>query len=207
MAHDQHIPVIMDAETEVMKFPGFPQIIENTDYIKCGETFPQKFTNKEDKLEAMNIIMDTGVSKKLVAVTLGAQGAIALQRGDYNVDYPDIADFNQLKQWIETHKPSTMYFNYKPSTFSCAPSTIVYCPPYTQVEVSDPTGMDVVNRVTLVGAGDVHLGALVYGITQQLPIAKALRLSAVVASMKCRFSGTKGIPKLQELDMQWINQI
>jgi len=197
MAHDKNIPVIMDAETEVMSFPGFPQIIENAEYVKCGETFPQRFTKQEDKLVAMNIIMETGALKKLVVITLGSLGSVALIRSEYQSNAQDISDFEQLHSTLKNETSETnKTFNYKPKSTSCPPSILIYCPAYKHVEISDPTG-----------AGDVHLGALVYGISQKLPINKMLRLSAVVASMKCRFSGTKGIPKLAELDMDWINNI
>jgi sugar/nucleoside kinase (ribokinase family) len=62
-------------------------------------------------------------------------------------------------------------------------------------------------NILLLGAGDVFLGAMAYSILCGYSTTQMMRLGAVVAAMKCRYSSVKGIPTLKDIDTEWINQI
>jgi len=196
LANQKNIPVLLDAETECVSSPFFNEIMERADYVKCGEALPSLFTKKDDLLEAMDNILSRGESfrKKFVCTTLGANGSIILQRHINLETSCKISCFEELKENFQNQSDDKIkHFNYQPKNFIGPSSIITYCPAYKDVEIYDTTG-----------AGDVFLGSMAYSILNNHSPEKILSTGSVVASLKCRFSGIKGIPMVEELDYEWI---
>jgi sulfofructose kinase len=73
IAREHGIPVSVDVDTI---YPGFDQVLPNTDYLVASTSFPEKFTGERDPLRALERIQRE-FGMKVAAMTLGEYGALA----------------------------------------------------------------------------------------------------------------------------------
>ena len=72
------VTVVVDAET--IK-PGTPDLVKHADYVICSSDFPGRFTGESRPEEALKKLRASGPD--CVVMTLGKEGALALQGRDY----------------------------------------------------------------------------------------------------------------------------
>jgi len=191
-AHKSEIFMLLDAEVECLNVPSFPELFELCNLVKCGEQFPIQFTGKQDLLEAMESLLKRG-KKTCIITTLGVRGSILIKRGE-DKSALSIANLAQLEDQIghvkaETH-PVQITFQLDPKWQLDQSTLVIYSTTYplSHSELVDTTG-----------AGDVYLGAICYSVLKGQSHEKMLSLASFVSAMKCKTTGIKGIPSLQDI--------
>ncbi len=79
IAHDAGIPVTVDVDTI---YHGFDRVLPYVDYLIASSEFPVQWTNERDPLRALEVIQRE-YGMRVAAMTLGAHGALALERGRF----------------------------------------------------------------------------------------------------------------------------
>jgi len=79
IAHGAGIPVTVDVDTI---YHGFDQVLPHVDYLIASSEFPAQWTNERDPLRALELIQRE-YGMRVAAMTLGAHGALALERGRF----------------------------------------------------------------------------------------------------------------------------
>jgi sugar/nucleoside kinase (ribokinase family) len=80
IARDAGIPVTCDVDTI---YPGFQHVLPLVDYLISSSEFPARWTGIENPFDALSRIQrDSGV--RVAAMTLGADGALALAEGRFH---------------------------------------------------------------------------------------------------------------------------
>jgi sulfofructose kinase len=79
IAHQQRIPVSVDVDTI---YAGFDRVLPNVDYLVGSTEFPERWTGESDPFRALEIIQNE-YKMRVAAMTLGANGALALQNSRY----------------------------------------------------------------------------------------------------------------------------
>ncbi|MGO4881580.1 MAG: carbohydrate kinase family protein [Bryobacteraceae bacterium] len=79
IAHSAGIPVTVDVDTI---YHGFDQVLPHVDYLIASSEFPTQWTNERDPLRALELIQRE-YGMRVAAMTLGAHGALALERGRF----------------------------------------------------------------------------------------------------------------------------
>ena len=74
IARAHEIPVVLDVDT---MYPGLEAVLACTDYLVASSEFPGAFTGLRDPFQALEA-MQARFGMKVAAMTLGAQGALAL---------------------------------------------------------------------------------------------------------------------------------
>lgn len=149
-SNEKGIKILLDAEVECIGFVEFSDIIASCDYITCSEGFPTKFTQKEDLLAAMSILLEHNAEhkkKEWIVTTLGSFGCVLMMRGEGT--HTRVSSFSQLKQNVnKSLHPSTrhLYFSY---TVDNREFIIIYCSAHSSPssQIKDTTGNhSLVNR-------------------------------------------------------------
>jgi sugar/nucleoside kinase (ribokinase family) len=73
------IPVTVDVDTI---YPGFEQVLPNTDYLLASAEFPGRWTNERDPFKALERIQNE-YGMRCAGMTLGAFGALARMEGRF----------------------------------------------------------------------------------------------------------------------------
>jgi sulfofructose kinase len=79
IAHDAGIPVTVDVDTI---YHGFDRVLPHVDYLIASSEFPVQWTNQSDPFKALEMIQQE-YKMRVAAMTLGAQGALALEDGKF----------------------------------------------------------------------------------------------------------------------------
>ncbi len=79
IARRHGIPVTVDVDTI---YPGFDRVLPCVDYLIASSEFPGRWTREDDPFRALAILQKE-YGLKVAAMTLGAQGALALHEGQY----------------------------------------------------------------------------------------------------------------------------
>jgi len=74
------IPVTVDVDTI---YHGFERVLPNVDYLITSSEFPGRWTNQSDPFRALETIRSE-YGMRVAAMTLGAQGALALCEGRFH---------------------------------------------------------------------------------------------------------------------------
>ncbi|MDX2182044.1 MAG: PfkB family carbohydrate kinase [Bryobacteraceae bacterium] len=74
------IPVTVDVDTI---YHGFERVLPNVDYLVTSSEFPARWTNESDPFQALTTIQEE-FGMRVAAMTLGAQGALALVDGKFH---------------------------------------------------------------------------------------------------------------------------
>jgi len=190
--------ILLDAETERMNREGFGVLVEKSQYIKCGQSFPTAFTGKKDILEAMVSLRHLNkIEKKWILTTLGSLGSIILVSKDSysqlhckldEKSFISIEDMNHLTKLISstTERDHLVGFYY-------AEHTVIHCKPFIPKE-------QIINTT---GAGDVYFGSLGYSILCDHSVEQMMSLASYISSMKCTKSGVEAIPNKEDLKKQF----
>lgn len=149
-ALDRGIPSLLDAEDPLISQPGFSDVVELSEYIKCGENFATKFTHIKEPLQAMEHLLKTQRArkeKKFVITTLGALGSVLMKREDeQHTPVASISTLAELKEKVgdlkPTHLPMSRSFKYEPSDFKCPATILIYSTsfPISPSDIKDTTG-------------------------------------------------------------------
>ena len=79
IAHEAGIPVTADVDTI---YHGFDRVLPLIDYLIASSEFPTQWTGQDDPFTALEMLQkEYGI--RVAAMTLGAQGALALDRGRF----------------------------------------------------------------------------------------------------------------------------
>lgn len=73
------VPVTVDVDTI---YHGFERVLPNVDYLVTSSEFPARWTNEADPFQALATIQKE-FGMRVAAMTLGAQGALALVDGEF----------------------------------------------------------------------------------------------------------------------------
>jgi sulfofructose kinase len=73
------IPVTVDVDTV---YHGFDRVLPNVDYLVASSEFPTAWTGQDDPFKALEL-MQREYGMKVVAMTLGAHGALARENGEF----------------------------------------------------------------------------------------------------------------------------
>ncbi len=79
LAREHGIPVSVDVDTI---YPGFENVLPNVDYLIASEGFPARWTKEPDPFRALAMLARE-YPLKVAAMTLGADGVLALLDGTY----------------------------------------------------------------------------------------------------------------------------
>lgn len=79
IARSHRIPVTVDVDTI---YPGFDKVLPNVDYLISSSEFPAGWTGEQDHFKALQLIQNQ-YGMRVAAMTLGADGALALVNGEY----------------------------------------------------------------------------------------------------------------------------
>lgn len=79
IARSASIPVTVDVDTI---YPGFEKVLPNVDYLVASSEFPTAWTHEQDCFRALKLIQRE-YGMKVAAMTLGADGALALTGGRF----------------------------------------------------------------------------------------------------------------------------
>jgi sulfofructose kinase len=79
IARAHNIPVTVDVDTI---YPGFDKVLPNVDYLISSSEFPAGWTGQTDHFKALEIIQKQ-YGMRVAAMTLGADGALALVDGKF----------------------------------------------------------------------------------------------------------------------------
>lgn len=79
IAHSAGIPVTVDVDTI---YHGFDRVLPLVDYLVTSSEFPLQWTNESDPFKALEMIQRE-YGMRVAAMTLGAQGALALEAGRF----------------------------------------------------------------------------------------------------------------------------
>jgi sulfofructose kinase len=79
LARARGIPVTVDVDTI---YPGFERVLPNVDYLVASAGFPAAWTGLRDPFEALEALRKE-YGMKVAAMTLGADGALALEAGRF----------------------------------------------------------------------------------------------------------------------------
>jgi sugar/nucleoside kinase (ribokinase family) len=79
IARQAGIPVTVDVDTI---YHGFDAVLPHVDYLVGSSEFPTQWTNESDPFKALEMIQRE-YGMRVAAMTLGAHGALALERGRF----------------------------------------------------------------------------------------------------------------------------
>ncbi len=79
IARAHGIPVVVDVDTI---YSGFDRVLPNVDYLVASSEFPTAWTGESDPYRALETIQNH-YGMKVAAMTLGAHGALARERGRF----------------------------------------------------------------------------------------------------------------------------
>jgi sulfofructose kinase len=79
IAHRHQIPVTVDVDTI---YPGFDRVLPHVDYLVASSEFPSRWTQEPDPFRALAIIQEE-YGMRMAAMTLGADGSLALVEGNF----------------------------------------------------------------------------------------------------------------------------
>src|SRR5690242_627957 len=80
IARRHGIPVTVDVDTI---YHGFDQVLPNVDYLVASSEFPAAWTGNSDPFKALETLQQE-YGMQVAAMTLGAHGALALERGKFS---------------------------------------------------------------------------------------------------------------------------
>ena len=78
-ARARGVPVVVDVDTI---YAGFERVLESTDYLAASSSFPAAWTGERDPFRALEILQNR-YGMRVAGMTLGAEGALARERGRY----------------------------------------------------------------------------------------------------------------------------
>jgi len=79
IARSAEVPVTVDVDTI---YPGFDQVLPHVDYLIGSSEFPLQWTKQNDPFQALETIQRE-YKMRVAAMTLGADGALALEDGRF----------------------------------------------------------------------------------------------------------------------------
>jgi sugar/nucleoside kinase (ribokinase family) len=86
IARERGIPVVLDAESVK---DGTADVVANTDILVASSRFPERFTGLEGRDDSLRALLEAG--PRFVAMTLGAEGAVAMTADGAIIKSPGFA--------------------------------------------------------------------------------------------------------------------
>ncbi|KAL6641047.1 hypothetical protein ACP70R_019228 [Stipagrostis hirtigluma subsp. patula] len=189
------IPILIDAEPERTK-AELEGLLSLASYIVCSGKFPKKWTSISSLPCALLEILLQYPRAKFVIVTLGENGCMMLERieagGDSRIDAADIEDVAKSLQ-LEVHEDDILP--------TCVSSKFMRLSArglgtiFGRLLIGTAETIPASELVDTTGCGDAFIGAVLHGLSTEMPPEKMLPFACQVAAIKCRAIGARtGLP-------------
>ncbi|KAL6641046.1 hypothetical protein ACP70R_019227 [Stipagrostis hirtigluma subsp. patula] len=194
-ADQMKIPILVDAEPERTK-AELEGLLSLASYIVCSGKFPKKWTSISSIPCALLEILLQYPRARFVIATLGENGCMMLERSecgdDSGVDNEDIANVAKSLK-LELHKDDTLP--------TCVSSKFMRLSArgcgtiFGRLLIGTAETIPASELVDTTGCGDAFIGAVLHGLSAEMPPEKMLPFACQVAGIKCRAVGARaGLP-------------
>ncbi|VFR00550.1 unnamed protein product [Cuscuta campestris] len=173
------IPILVDAE-RIRE--GLDGLLSFANYVVCSTRFPQAWAEAPTLPSALVSMLLRLPNVKFVAVTLGDEGCIMLERTEPESVQAEEIDVDDLYEILKQKKDANLTMP------TCIPS----CPAKLEAKgIGTMSGRLLVGTaekipsselVDTTGAGDAFIGAILYSICAEMPPEKMLPFAAQVVS-------------------------
>ncbi|TVU30438.1 hypothetical protein EJB05_22062 [Eragrostis curvula] len=189
------IPILVDAEPERTK-AELEGMLSVASYIVCSAKFPEKWTSIPSIPSALLEILLQYPRAKFVIITLGENGCMMLERsqqGDQSgIDAADIENVAESLK-LEVHKDDILP--------TCVSSKFMrlsgrgFGTLFGRLLIGTAENIPASELVDTTGCGDAFIGAVLHGVSTEMPPEKMLPFACQVAAIKCRAVGARaGLP-------------
>lgn len=193
-ADQMNIPILVDAEPERTK-AELEDLLSLSSYIVCSGKFPKKWTSISSIPCALLEILLEYPRARFVIVTLGENGCMMLERtegDDYGTDAADIENIAESLK-LELHRDDFLptCVSTKFMGLSAKGTGTVF----GRLLIGTAETIPAPELVDTTGCGDAFIGAVLYGLSTEMPPEKMLPFACQVAGIKCRATGARaGLP-------------
>lgn len=194
-ADQKKIPILVDAEPERTKVE-LEGLLSLASYIVCSGKFPERWTSISSIPSALLEILLQYPHARFVIVTLGENGCMMLERSeggdDSIVDAADIENVSESLK-LKVHKDDTLP--------TCVSSKFMRLSArglgtiFGRLLIGTAESIPPSELVDTTGCGDAFIGAVLHGLSAEMPPEKMLPFACQVAGIKCRAIGARtGLP-------------
>ncbi|KQJ97005.1 ketohexokinase isoform X3 [Brachypodium distachyon] len=189
------IPILVDAEPERTK-TELESLLGVASYIVCSGKFPEKWTSISSIPSALLEILLQYPHAKFVIATLGEKGCMMLEQiedgddpGVGAADIKNVAESLQVKAHNDDSLPTCVSSKFMRLS-SRGIGTI-----FGRVLIGTAERIPASELVDTTGCGDAFIGAVLHGLSTEMPPEKMLPFACQVAGIKCRAIGARtGLP-------------
>ncbi|CAM0956871.1 unnamed protein product [Alopecurus aequalis] len=188
------IPILVDAEPERTK-TELESLLGLASYVVCSGKFPQKWTSISCIPCALLEILVQFPRARFVIATLGENGCMMLERNEGNssgidaADIENVAESLRLKVLKEDSLPTCVSSKFM-GLSARGHGTI-----FGRLLIGTAERIPGPELVDTTGCGDAFIGAVLYGLSMEMPPEKMLPFACQVAGIKCRAIGARtGLP-------------
>ncbi|KAK3157732.1 hypothetical protein QOZ80_2AG0127210 [Eleusine coracana subsp. coracana] len=189
------IPILVDAEPERTK-AELEGMLSLASYIVCSAKFPEKWTFIPSIPSALLEILLQYPRAKFVIITLGENGCMMLERSQQGYDSGiDAADIENVAESLKlkVHKDNILP--------TCVSSKFMRLSGrglgtlFGRLLIGTAENIPASELVDTTGCGDAFIGAVLHGVSTEMPHEKMLPFACQVAAIKCRAVGARaGLP-------------
>ncbi|KAI5395294.1 uncharacterized protein LOC127091026 isoform X1 [Lathyrus oleraceus] len=188
----KNIPILIDAERPR---EGLDDLLKLADYVVCSAKFPKAWTEASTVPRALVSILLRLPNVKFVAVTLGKDGCIMLERSVNASPSTEEVDVDSLLESLELRKDKSA------SVPTCISSSVAKLKAEGigtvtgKLYIGTAESVPPSELIDTTGAGDAFIGAVIYAICSKFSLETMLPFAANVAGAKCRDLGARsGLP-------------
>lgn len=190
-ASQRGIPILVDAER---KREGLDDLLNLSSYVICSAKFPQAWTGAPSVPSALVSILLQLPNIKFVAVTLGEDGCVMLDRSSENITNEEV-DVDSLLETLKRKRDinATLPTCISSDVVKLHAKGIGTVPGRLLLGTSEKIPPS--ELVDTTGAGDAFIGSVIYALCANMPPEKMLPFAAQVAAIGCRALGARtGLP-------------
>ncbi|CAM9457179.1 unnamed protein product [Discosporangium mesarthrocarpum] len=207
LANERGIPVVLDAEKDR---PFFRELLPLADYLICNRGFPQTFTGRSSREEAMEELLLLGRAKAVVS-TLGAEGCIVLYR-EGSPPWKGFKDLHVPPSCSVRVREEELHQGPAEVQDDCSISSLLHSTPSAvRVVRSSSWAVDPSSIVDTTGAGDAFIAAFICGVVHRLGLGRLVALASLVAARKLSKAGARAgvlkweqiVAEYPELEVNW----
>ncbi|BAF26714.1 Os10g0465900 [Oryza sativa Japonica Group] len=194
-ADQMKIPILVDAEPERTR-EELGGLLSLASYIVCNGKFPEKWTSVPSIPSALLEILLQYPRACFAVVTLGENGCMMLERGkdgeNYEtepVDIENVAESLRLKVDKDDILPTCVSSKFMRLTARGSGNI------FARLLIGTAESIPASELVDTTGCGDAFIGAVLHGLSTEMPPEKMLPFACQVAGIKCRAIGARsGLP-------------
>ncbi|XP_051215057.2 uncharacterized protein [Lolium perenne] len=191
------IPILVDAEPERTK-AELGSLLGLASYVVCSGKFPEKWTSISCIPSALLEILVQYPHVRFMIATLGENGCMMLERSEGNSseidasDIEDVAESLRLKVLKDDNLPTCVSSKFMELS-SRGHGTVTTI--FGRLLIGTAEKIPSPELVDTTGCGDSFIGAVLYGLSTDMPPEKMLPFACQVAAIKCRAIGARtGLP-------------